>query len=58
MVYVDEVFGAEVGISQHDHKTEYRKGQLVKADRWDDDRWNTCSNGIHFYITRLEAEAH
>lgn len=28
------------------------------ADAWDEDRWNTCGHGIHFYITRLEAEAH
>jgi hypothetical protein len=57
-VKVLEVFGAKKGISLHDGKTEYVKGEIVKADKWDEDRWNTCSSGIHFYLTRLEAEAH
>ena len=52
-----DVIGAEVGISIHDGKTEYRKGQMVYPDGWDEDRWNTCGQGIHFYLTRLEAEA-
>ncbi len=53
-----EVFGSEAGISQHDGKTEYRAGNRVHCDKWDDDRWNECSGGIHFFITRLEAEAY
>lgn len=48
--------GAEVGISQHDAKTEYRAGEIVKSDVWDDNRWDECSNGIHFFITKTEAE--
>ena len=51
-----EVIGASVGISQHDNKTEYREGEIIKPDAWDDNRWDECSNGIHFFITRLEAE--
>ena len=31
-------------------------GETVTPDRWDDDRWNECSNGVHFFITRYEAE--
>jgi len=57
-VEVLEVVGAEVGISIHDGKTEYRKGSIVQCDTWCDDRWETCAGGIHFYLTRLEAEAH
>jgi uncharacterized protein YjbI with pentapeptide repeats len=53
-----EVFGAEVGISVHDGKTEYRPGARVMCDKWDDDRWNECSGGIHFFITRIEAEGY
>jgi hypothetical protein len=53
-----QVVGAEVGISIHDGKTEYRKGQMVYPDGWDEDRWNTCGRGIHFYLTRIEAENH
>ena len=51
-----EVIGADVGVSQNDCDTEYRVGEIVKPDEWDNNRWNECSNGIHFFITRLEAE--
>ncbi len=57
-VEVLEVIGGEVGISLHDGTTEYRKGATVRCDKWDENRWNECSGGIHFYIGRLEAEAH
>jgi uncharacterized protein YjbI with pentapeptide repeats len=56
--YVDvlKVFGAEVGIAQHDGKTEYRAGQRVTAHEWCEDRWQECAGGIHFFITREEAK--
>ena len=56
--YVDvlEVFGAAAGISLHDRKTEYRAGQRVTPDSFDDNWQYECSSGIHFFITRLEAE--
>jgi len=57
-VEVLEVIGADKGISIHDNKTEYIKGQIVRCDKWSDDRWEVCAGGIHFYLTRLEAEAH
>ena len=57
-VLVMEVIGAEVGISQHDGKTEYRKGEIVKCDTWNEDRFIECGGGIHFYLTRIEAENH
>jgi hypothetical protein len=53
---VVEVIGGEVGISKHDGKTEYRTGQRVACDKWDENRWNECSGGIHSYLTRVEAE--
>ena len=53
-----EVIGSEMGISLHDGKTEYRAGQRVTPDSFDENRWNTCGNGIHFYLTRVEAENH
>ena len=55
-VKVLEVIGAEVGISQHDDKTEYRVGQVVRCDKWNEDRWTECGGGIHFFLTRIEAE--
>jgi hypothetical protein len=55
-VKVLEVINGKVGISQQDSKTEYKVGKIVKCDKWDKDRWNECSGGIHFFITRIEAE--
>ena len=41
----------------HDKKRiEYRVGERVHADRWDEDFTNECSHGIHFFITKIEAE--
>lgn len=51
-----EVLGAEYGVSQNDKNTIYRVGETVTPDAWDADRWKDCSNGIHFFITRAEAE--
>ena len=58
--YVDviEVIGGDVGYAQHDGKTEYRAGQRMTPDKWCENWQAECSNGIHFYITRAEAEAH
>ncbi len=53
-----EVIGVEVGISSHDSKAEYRAGERVTCDKWSDDWQEECAGGIHFYITREEAEAH
>ncbi len=55
---VAEVIGAEAGISRHDGMTEYRVGQRVTCDKWCEDRWEECAGGIHFFITRDEAEAY
>lgn len=35
--------------------TEYKVGEMVYPDSWDEDRWNECSHGIHFFITEQEA---
>ena len=34
----------------------YKVGKTVYPDGFDEDRWNECSNGIHFFMTRREAE--
>ena len=36
--------------------TVYQVGEIVRADSWDDDRWNECSNGIHFFIDKEMAK--
>ena len=33
----------------------YKVGEMVYADSWDDNRWNECSHGIHFFIDRQSA---
>ena len=53
---VIEVIGSAVAISGHDKKTEYRVGETVKCDKWDDNWMEECSGGIHFFITKIEAE--
>jgi len=34
----------------------YECGKVVYPDSFDDDRWNECSHGIHFFLSREEAE--
>ena len=55
-VDVMEVIGSDVGISQHDGETKYVTGRRVICDTWCEDSWNECAGGIHFFITREEAE--
>ena len=33
----------------------YKVGEMVYPDSFDEDRWNECSNGIHFFINKQEA---
>ena len=51
-----EVIGADVGISKRDDKTAYRVGERVTCYSWCDDFQDECAGGIHFFITRIEAE--
>ena len=44
------------GVSQHDPNFVYRSGQMVFAHEWCEDRWQECAGGIHFFMTREEAE--
>ena len=34
---------------------EYRKGEMVYPDYFDENRWNECSHGIHFFINKQDA---
>ena len=51
-----ELFGAEVGYSTHDSTFAYKAGDVVKPHEWNENWQNECSGGIHFFITRIEAE--
>jgi Family of unknown function (DUF5758)/Pentapeptide repeats (8 copies) len=55
-VRVSEVFGATEGISQYNPNVIYRKGATIIAHEWNEDRWVECGGGIHFYLSRIEAE--
>ena len=36
-------------------KCKYVKGEMVYPDSFDDNRWNECSHGIHFFINKEDA---
>ena len=56
-VDVLEIFGAAEAQSEHDNgKTIYRVGERVVPDSFCENWQDECSNGIHFFITRIEAE--
>ena len=55
-VNVLEVVGADIATSCHDGKTKYERVHRVSCDVWEEDYTKECSGGIHFYITRIEAE--
>lgn len=42
--------------SNHDYLFIYEIGKTVSVKNFDDDRWNECSTGIHFFITFDEAK--
>ena len=53
-----EVIGADVGVSIRDGVTKYRAGEITRALKWNKCRWVECGGGIHFFMTREEAEAY
>ncbi|WP_107327222.1 pentapeptide repeat-containing protein [Agrobacterium pusense] len=53
---VIEIIGAEEAISSHDGVTVYRAGERVTPDSFDENWHEECASGIHFFITKEEAE--
>ena len=43
---------------RHDSKTKYEVGKETHPDKFDPSITEECSNGIHFFITKEEAEAY
>jgi uncharacterized protein YjbI with pentapeptide repeats len=41
--------------TNHSPNVVYKVGELVYPDSFDDNRWNECSSGIHFFVNRQEA---
>ena len=36
-------------------KTVYKAGEMVYPDSFDENRWNECSHGIHFFVNKEDA---
>ena len=45
----------ETAVSKYDKSFIYKAGETIKVPDFDDNRWEECSTGIHFFITRDEA---
>ena len=43
-------------ISQHDNKVIYELGKRMVPHTFEPNRFEECAGGIHFFITRIEAE--
>ena len=41
--------------SNYDETFLYKKGEIVEVEEFDDNRWEECAAGIHFFITKQEA---
>ena len=52
------VEGAEVGVSDYDSNFVYKVGETVEVTNFDDDRWNECSTGIHFFVSKQHAKTY
>ena len=57
-LYKDGKAWKGVGIGSHDGATEYRIGRITRPDSYNDSRFEDCTNGIHFFICKSEAEAY
>ena len=59
VVSIENLDGSESRIkevsSNYDKEFIYRAGEIVFVDNFDENRWNECAPGIHFFITREEA---
>ena len=57
---IQNIDGGSAGIGEvtntaYNQEVVYKVGSFVTPDGFDDDRWNECAKGIHFFITRQEA---
>ena len=47
---IDEILN-----TSREHELLYKVGEMVYPDSFDEDRWNECSHGIHFFVDKLDA---
>ena len=50
--------GVETGTSKHDSNFVYKVGETVRPHEWCNDWSRECAGGIHFFITKEEADAY
>ena len=59
VISITTLSGDETNITEvhsvYDPNFIYKLGEYVEVKNFDDNRWNECSTGIHFFITRQEA---
>ena len=59
VLQIQNLDGAESGLTEiaSDYSSEfiYRVGEVVSVPDFNENRWNECSQGIHFFINRQEA---
>ena len=46
---------SDVAVSKYDSSFVYRIGGTVEVTNFDQNRWNECSTGIHFFMNREDA---
>ena len=56
--HVEVVEGEGISLTTIRSKLRYAPGAVVTADRFNADRREECTYGIHFFLTREEAEAY
>jgi hypothetical protein len=48
--------GVKTGTGWYDETTKYEVGKITRPDKYDPDPKVECTHGIHFYLTKEEAE--
>ena len=56
LFYPEGIKGSPSVHASYDRTTVYRVGEWTVSDRYDDNPFVQCSHGIHFFLTRKEAE--
>ena len=56
--WVEVLEAPENGKGLHDSGVIYRTGAVVRPDKYDPDPRVECTHGIHFFLTREEAEVY
>ena len=53
---LNETIQCHEAFSVYDRDFIYKVGEIVSVNDFDDNRWEECTSGIHFFITKEEAK--